>query len=403
MKAGWTTRQLGEVCSFLNRGISPRYLDDGGICVLNQKCIRDHRVSYKQSRRHDAQAKKVGRDRLVRVGDVLVNSTGVGTLGRVAQVRENPTEPTTVDSHVTIVRPKSETFYLDFFGYMLVVIEDAITEAGEGCGGQTELARSVLAERFSVHYPESLPEQQRIVSILDKAFEGIATATAHAEKNIVNARALFDSYLTRVFTQRGEGWVEKPLGAVCSFENGDRGANYPSKSARTATGIPFINAGHLTGDGLALESMDYISRERFDLLGNGKISKGDILFCLRGSLGKFASVGDLSEGAIASSLVIVRPDNTVLNDFLLAYFRSPLCSEMINRFKNGAAQPNLSAHSLRKFIAPFPPLPEQESVVAKLAALHDETEHVATLYGRKLAALKALKRSLLHQAFAGQL
>ncbi len=140
----WQTDQLGKVCSFLNRGISPIYLEDGGICVLNQKCIRDHRVGYEASRRHDPQAKKVGKERLVQFGDVLVNSTGTGTLGRVAQLRENPPEPTTVDSHVTIVRPKPGKFCPDFFGYMLMVTEDAIKEAGEGCGGQTELARSVL-------------------------------------------------------------------------------------------------------------------------------------------------------------------------------------------------------------------------------------------------------------------
>jgi len=193
VKKGWQTEKLGDVCAFLNRGISPHYLESGGICVLNQKCIREHRVSYEPSRRHDAQAKKVGSDRLVQAGDVLVNSTGTGTLGRVAQLRENPSEPTTVDSHVTIVRPKQGKFYQDFFGYMLVVIEDAIKEAGEGCGGQTELARSILAEKFKVHYPESLPEQQRIVGILDEAFEGIAIAKANAEKNLQNARALFES------------------------------------------------------------------------------------------------------------------------------------------------------------------------------------------------------------------
>src|SRR5574337_436192 len=102
MKNGWKTKPLGEVCSFLNRGISPRYLESGGICVLNQKCIRDHRVNYEPSRRHDARTKKVGSERLIQAGDVLVNSTGTGTLGRVAQIREAPPEPTTVDSHVTM-------------------------------------------------------------------------------------------------------------------------------------------------------------------------------------------------------------------------------------------------------------------------------------------------------------
>ena len=155
MKAGWQTNKLGEVCSFLNRGISPKYLEEGGICVLNQKCVRDHAVNFFLARRHDNTAKRVSSDRLVQAGDVLINSTGTGTLGRVAQVRKAPIEPTTVDSHVTIARPLPGKFFSEFFGYMLIFIEEAIKKAGEGCGGQTELARAVLAEKFSVTYPVS--------------------------------------------------------------------------------------------------------------------------------------------------------------------------------------------------------------------------------------------------------
>lgn len=167
MKSTWKTMKLGDACDFLNRGISPKYLETGGVCVLNQKCIRDHHVNYQHSRRHDPSAKTVAEARYIQLGDVLVNSTGSGTLGRVAQVRRYPAEPTTVDSHITIVRPKAGMFHLDFFGYMLMAIEDAIKGAGEGCGGQTELSRSVLAERFSVSFPLSIEEQQRHVNILD--------------------------------------------------------------------------------------------------------------------------------------------------------------------------------------------------------------------------------------------
>lgn len=165
------------------------------------------------------------------------------------------------------------------------------------------------------------------------------------------------------------GWDIRKLGDICHFENGDRGTNYPSKSHRANIGIPFINAGHLNSSGLIMEKMDYITRERFNLLGSGKIKSGDILFCLRGSLGKFACVEGLTEGAIASSLVIVRPNELVSRAFLMAYFESKICADMIAKYSNGAAQPNLSAGNLRNFQIPLPPRPEQESIVAIL----DET------------------------------
>jgi len=167
----------------------------------------------------------------------------------------------------------------------------------------------------------------------------------------------------------------KKLGEVCLFENGDRGENYPSKSVQTTSGVPFINAGHLTDFGIDYQTLNFIPRERFDLLGNGKIRKNDILFCLRGSLGKFACVGELSEGAIASSLVIVRPCKSVLKSYVLAYFQSDLCAEMISKFKNGAAQPNLSAGNLKEFKIPLPALPEQQRIVA---ILDEAFEGIAT-------------------------
>lgn len=161
-------------------------------------------------------------------------------------------------------------------------------------------------------------------------------------------------------------WEIKKLGEVCYFENGDRGKNYPNKSYRVSSGVPFINAGHLNNNCIDFSEMDYISEERFELLGNGKIKPNDILFCLRGSLGKVAIVGNLDKGAIASSLVILRIKNEINNAFLLHFLNSDLTRKQIFEFGNGAAQPNLSAGSLKKFEIPLPPLPEQQRIVALL-------------------------------------
>ncbi|WP_404440058.1 restriction endonuclease subunit S [Stutzerimonas chloritidismutans] len=163
-------------------------------------------------------------------------------------------------------------------------------------------------------------------------------------------------------------WPLVKLGAVCKLVNGDRGTNYPSKDSVLSHGIPFINAGNLTEEhSIVCSGANYISEERYDLLSNGKVQYGDILFCLRGSLGKFAVVdSSVPKGAIASSLVIIRPDKSICENYLKNYLRSTLCAREISRFENGAAQPNLSAKDLREFEIPLPPLPEQKRIATIL-------------------------------------
>ena len=400
MKKGWKIKTLGEVCSFLNRGISPRYLERGGICVLNQKCIRDHRVSYEPSRRHDAQAKKVGSDRLIQAGDVLVNSTGTGTLGRVAQLRENPPEPTTVDSHVTIVRPTPGKFYPEFFGYMLVVIEDAIKEAGEGCGGQTELARSVLAEKFSVHYPESPPEQQRIVGILDEAFEGIATAKANAEKNLQNARALFESHLQSVFTRRSD---EVPLLRLASeITDGDH-----SPPPKAPTGVPFITISDIVKRTREVDFSNTftVPAEYFlKLKPNKKPRVGDILYTVTGAtLGIPVLVKEHRDFCFQRHIGLIRPNPDTDSAWLTYGLLSPQVFRQATIGSTGAAQKTVSLSVLRGLKLPKLALPEQKRIAARLDSLAAETHRLESIYQQKLVALDELKKSLLHQAFTGAL
>jgi type I restriction enzyme, S subunit len=406
MKKGWQTKKLGEVCSFLNRGISPRYLDDGGICVLNQKCVRDHRVSYEPSRRHDVRAKKVGSERLIQVGDVLVNSTGTGTLGRVAQLREAPPEPTTVDSHVTIVRPMPGKFYLEFFGYMLVVIEDAIKEAGEGCGGQTELARSVLAEKFPVHYPESLPEQQRIVGILDEAFEGIATATANAEKNLQNAHALFESHLQSVFTQRGKGWKATVLG-----DEIDLLAGFAFKSAQYSNADDDIRL--LRGDNIIQGYLRWDDVKRWPVndlkeYDQYQLREGDVVLAMdrpwvRAGLKHATISADDVPCLLVQRTARLRGGANLDNRFLKLLIGSSAFTSHILGVQTGIGVPHISGQQIKDFEFARPPLADQRRIADNLESLREETKRLESLYQQKLNALEALKKSLLHHAFAGQL
>ncbi|WP_433784726.1 restriction endonuclease subunit S [Pseudomonas frederiksbergensis] len=161
-------------------------------------------------------------------------------------------------------------------------------------------------------------------------------------------------------------WPVVELGDVCDFENGDRGKNYPSKDAFVLEGIPFINAGSLSDSIIDRSKLSFITEEHFQRLSNGKVKEGDVLFCLRGSLGKFALVKDIKLGAIASSLIIIRPKSNIDLNYLKHFLGSPLCYREISNFENGAAQPNLSGRDLKRFKIPLPPLLEQKNIAAIL-------------------------------------
>lgn len=151
---GWEVVRLEDVAAFIGRGISPKYDDEADCRVINQKCIRDQRLNMDLSRR---QSKNVRENKVVRFGDVLINSTGVGTLGRVAQVYE-PLENTTVDSHVTIARAE-EAIDLDYFGQQLLSLQPHFEGQGVGATGQTELSRGRVAETSFIQPPCDLQEQ----------------------------------------------------------------------------------------------------------------------------------------------------------------------------------------------------------------------------------------------------
>jgi len=346
--------------------------------------------------------KKVGSERLIQAGDVLVNSTGTGTLGRVAQLREAPEEPTTVDSHVTIVRPTPGKFYPKFFGYMLVVIEDVIKEAGEGCGGQTELARSVLAEKFLVHYPESLPEQQRIVSILDEAVDGIATAKANAEKSLHNAHELFESHLQSVFNKRGKGWAEKRLDEVCTFCSG--GTPSKSNSSYWSGEIPWVSGRDMKSTRLS-DSLLHISRSAVDESSTRMAPAGTLLILVRGM--------GLAHGAQIAELMVpctfnqdirgIHPEPDLISRYLLFALRDRINSS--DNVLSSAAHGTLKIDSdeLKSVMVPVLSRGHQQRIVATIDSLSEETQRLESLYQQKLAALEELKKSLLHQAFTGAL
>jgi type I restriction enzyme S subunit len=400
MNNGWKTMKLGDVCSFLNRGISPKYIESGGIMVLNQRCVRDHLVSFDVARRHDARAKKVSSERLLQSGDVLVNSTGTGTLGRVAQLRADPLEPTTVDSHVTIVRPARGLFFQQFFGYMLQNVEDELKESGEGCGGQTELGRALLTQKFLVRFPSSVPEQRRIVGILDEALEGIVTAKANAEKNLQNASSLFESHIQFVFTKQDPGWKQKTLEEIATTFGRGKSRHRPRNAPHLYGGeYPFVQTGDIRNANHIITEYSQTYSEAG--LAQSKLwPKGTICITIAANIAETAILG--FDACFPDSIigVVANPKEADVGfiEYLLQSFKVQL-----QAMGKGSAQDNINVGTFENQRFPFPAVDVQKQIVVKLNAIAAETQHLESIYQQKLAVLDALEKSLLHQAFTGEL
>jgi type I restriction enzyme, S subunit len=179
---GWMRKPLNQLTSFLKRGITPDYDDEAECLIVNQKCIRDSRINLMLARH---QSKEVKPDRLLQFGDVLVNSTGEGTLGRVAQVKM-PINNCTVDTHVTIVRPKTGVA-LHYFGQAIMEWEPRFARMGKGATNQTELSPASIGETEIFMPPHSLMEHFELFAV--PIYEQITNLTAQ-NKNLTTTRDL---------------------------------------------------------------------------------------------------------------------------------------------------------------------------------------------------------------------
>lgn len=198
-------------------------------------------------------------------------------------------------------------------------------------------------------------------------------------------------------------WYWVRLKASINLYNGDRGINYPSKKDYQSSGVPFINAGDIVDGELNEAEFNYISEEKYNALRAGKIQQGDILYCLRGSLGKTAIVHQKFKGAISSSLCILRANESLLKEYL--YYL--LCSNVIGHqqilAENGSAQPNLSAASVMDYMIPLSPLAEQHRIVDRIESLFAKLDESKQKVKDTLDSFEIRKAAILHKAFIGEL
>lgn len=245
----------------------------------------------------------------------------------------------------------------------------------------------------------ALSEQQRIVGILDEAFDSIATAKANAEKNLKNARALFESHLQAVFTQRGKRWVEKTLGDVCILRSG---TTLPKEIEKPSGEIPYLKVADMNIsdnlNGITCSSR-YVNKD--DVNASNLLPVGTTIFPKRGGA-ILTNKKRLTTCVICADLNImgVTPKRGLLPEFLFNYFLRVDLREI----NNGSSIPQINNYSIEPLLIAFPEsVIEQQAVVDKLASLSDETQRLESICRRKLAALDELKKSLLHKAFSGEL
>ena len=199
-----------------------------------------------------------------------------------------------------------------------------------------------------------------------------------------------------------EDWKWVRLGDVVSLYNGDRGKNYPSKKDYVSSGPAFVNAGAIEFGRINFSNVNFITEEKFNSLRAGKINNNDVLYCLRGSIGKTALIDFDSKAAISSSLCILRGHSCIVQNYIFYLMQSETIIRQQIAVDNGSAQPNLSAQNTLQYKIPLPPLDEQERIVARIESLFAKLDEAKEKAEAVLDTFEKRKAAILHKAFTGE-
>lgn len=264
-----------------------------------------------------------------------------------------------------------------------------------------------VSKEFIETYPIPVPplaQQQRIVALLDEAFEGLATATANAENNRQNARGLFESHLQSVFDRRGHDWAEthKPLSELCELI-----VDCEHKTAPTQReGVPSIRTPNIGKGKLILDGVNRVSEEVYALwTRRAEPRAGDLILAREAPAGNVAVIPENTRLCLGQRTVLIRPRADIFDPSFLAFrLLEPQMQRKLLAHERGATVQHVNMRDIRALdVGAVPPFHVQQEISANIQAVSEESERLTDLYERKLVALDALKKSLLHQAFTGQL
>lgn len=384
MKKGWEARRIGDVCSLMTGGTPSRSKPEyfGGDVKwlvsgdIHQGEIFDCEGRITQEGLSNSNAK------LLPVNSVMIALNGQGkTRGTVALLRM---EATCNQSLVSIFPNDPKVLLPEFLFTNLHGRYEEIRKMTGDSGNDRRGLNMPLIRGIEIPIPP-LPEQKRIVGILDEAFAGIATARANAEKNLENARALFESHLNQVFTQRGEGWVEKKVNELS--ENLDRQRIPITKSKRKSGEYPYYGASGI---------VDYVD----DYIFQGDtllVSEDGANLLMRSTPIAFSVSGKYWVNNHAHILKFAEMATQKFVEFYLE-------SIPLDEYVTGAAQPKLNQRALNSIPIFIPEkIGGRAEIVAFIQDMKAETQRLESIYRQKLDELDALKKSLLDRAFKGEL
>ena len=384
MKAGWITTPLSQLCD-IKHGFafkSEFFTGSGDHVLLTPGNFHESGGYRDRGDKQKYYSGEIPDGFVLSEGDLLVAMTeqAAGLLGSPILVPESGNF--LHNQRLGLVTKKAGAAWTNEF-FFHVFNSDAVRKAihDSATGVKVRHTSPSKIGEVIVTIPASLAEQRRIVGILDEAFEGLATAKANAEQNLQNARALFESHLQAVFTQRGHGWVEKPLESLGEIRTGKRDANHQVENGP----YPFYTCafGQFKSPTFSFDGPSII------LPGNGA-NVGKVFF----HDGRFEAY---------QRTYVVNELTQSINPRFLYFCFSANWPGWIATKQFGSATNYIVVGDLKAFPVPTPPLPVQKKTVEQLESFTEETQRLESLYQRKLAALDELKKSLLHRAFSGKL
>ena len=382
MKKGWQTKRLGDVCEII-KGRKPALkttATNGDLPYLVAKVMRGSKEAEYASVK-DRNSITVEESETIIIcdgsnsGEVFTGFSGIlsSTMGKIAKKAE-------IDD--------------DYLRAFLASTFDVFNGAKTGAA-IPHLDKEAM---YQLQFPfPPLAEQQRIVGLLDEVFEGHATAKTNAEKNLQNARALFESHLQSVFTERGEGWVEKRFDEVCAITS-----TLVDPRKKEFLDLTHVGAGNIESKTGVLVDLK-TAREEGLISGKFFFDESIVLYSkIRPYLMKVARPD--FEGLCSADMYPLSPiKNVITRDYLFHLLLSKHFTDYAIQGSARAGMPKVNRDHLFEFRVWLPDVKKQKQLATNLDDLREETHRLARIYDRKEAALEALKKSLLHQAFAGEL